>query len=191
MSEPYSSFTTCWLCRRVILIWPQVDVRVCCHSVSALWPSVTAGTPNYQLLREWTDGWTSSWWCIWVAACLTRFCLFLKSFTTFILILIVLWQKSQRITLTHEWIQTFTWEREEPAVHGPSYGLQLDHIHGLSYVHRGRHAAQGAAHKLGHLLHRKHLQQLIKDGWERVQKCSLRMKLGTEEVLMTRGERFI
>lgn len=135
--------------------------------------------------------WTSSWWCIWVAACLTRFCLFLKSFTTFILILIVLWQKSQRITLTHEWIQTFTWEREEPAVHGPSYGLQLDHIHGLSYVHGGRHAAQGAAHKLGHLLHRKHLQQLIKDGWERVQKCSLRMKLGTEEVLMTRGERFI
>lgn len=74
--------------------------------------------------------------------------------------------------------KTFTWEREEPAVHGPSYGLQLDHIHGLSYVHRGRHAAQGAAHKLGHLLHRKHLQQLIKDGWERVQKCSLRRKVG-------------
>lgn len=70
--------------------------------------------------------------------------------------------------------KTFTWEREEPAVHCPGYGLQFDHVHGLSYVHRGRHAAQSAAHKLCHFLHREHLQQLIKDRWERVQQSGLR-----------------
>lgn len=67
-----------------------------------------------------------------------------------------------------------TWEGEEPAVHRPGDGLQFDHVHGLSDVHRGRHAAQSAAHELGHLLHREHLQQLVEDRRERVQQGGLR-----------------
>lgn len=77
-----------------------------------------------------------------------------------------------------------TWEREEPAVHGPGDGLQFDHVHGLSDVHRGRHAAQGAAHKLGHFLHREHLQQLVEDGREGVEQGGLK-----EESRVRGGER--
>lgn len=74
----------------------------------------------------------------------------------------------------HAGTKACTWEREEPAVNRPGDGLQLHHVHGLSDVHCGWHAAQSTANKLCHLLHCEHLQQLIKDGWEGVEQGGLR-----------------
>lgn len=80
-----------------------------------------------------------------------------------------------QIDLKHGWSPT--WKREQPAIYCPSNGLQLHHIHRLAYVHGTGHAPQGSPHKLSHLLHCEHLQQLIKDGWEGIkQGCLVRKK---------------
>lgn len=66
-----------------------------------------------------------------------------------------------------------TREEEEAALDCTSDGLQFDHIHGLTNVHRAGHAPQGAPDIFGHLLNSEHLQQLIKDIRETVQQCCL------------------
>lgn len=67
----------------------------------------------------------------------------------------------------------FTWERKQAAIHSSGDGLQLHHIHWLPNVYSAGHAPQSPSHKLRHLLHSEHLQELIKDGWEGVEECSL------------------
>lgn len=75
-----------------------------------------------------------------------------------------------------------TWEGEEAAVNRAGDGLELDHVHGLADVHRAGHAAQGAPHKLRHLLHREHLQQLVEDGGKRVQQGGLQAQEGAQHL---------
>lgn len=48
-------------------------------------------------------------------------------------------------------------------------------------MHRGRHAAQCAPHKLCHFLHCKHLQQLIEDRREGVQQSGLKRRESDDE----------
>lgn len=49
-------------------------------------------------------------------------------------------------------------------------------------MHRAGHAAQGAPHKLRHLLHREHLQQLVEDGGKRVQQGGLQAQEGAQHL---------